>query len=94
MQIDQATTIKRIDILNQISQSIPQRINTRLARLVITQESVLISGNTDTFNAVDEMKNRLEKINLFQNVTISSANMDKTGKRVRFKLKILLQSNP
>jgi type II secretion system protein L len=90
MQLNMAAKTKRIDILNKISQSIPAKIDTKLSRLVIAGDSVLISGTTATFNAVDEMKNRLDRIDFFKNVTISSANMDKTGNRVRFKLKMSL----
>jgi len=82
--------IKTIDILEQISRLIPEEIEANFTRLVIGAESVLITGDTDTFNAVDDMKNRLEQAELFVNVTISSANMEKSGNRVRFKLKIQL----
>jgi len=50
----------------------------------------VISGNTDTFNAVDNIKNRLEKSDLFKKIIISSANIDKSDNRVRFKLKVNL----
>ena len=82
--------IKTIDILEQISRLIPEEIETNFTRLVIGAESVLITGDTDTFNAVDDMKNKLEQAALFTKVTISSANMEKSGNRVRFKLKIRL----
>jgi hypothetical protein len=50
----------------------------------------VISGDTDTFNSVDGIKNGLEKSNLFKKVVISSANINKSDNRVRFKLKINL----
>jgi outer membrane translocation and assembly module TamA len=37
---------------------------------------------------VEDIKSRLEKGELFKQVTIASADMDKSGKKVRFKLKI------
>jgi hypothetical protein len=58
-----------------------------MTRLVIGPESLLIDGTTDTFNTVDDIKNRLEKANLFKSVSISSANIDRSDNRVRFKLK-------
>ncbi len=76
-----------VDILEAISRRIPPGIDVELQRLVITPGSVLISGHTNAFNAVDTMKNQLEGADIFKAVSISSANLDKTGDRVRFKLK-------
>jgi hypothetical protein len=59
-----------------------------LTRLVIQPENVLISGTTDTFNSVDDIKSRLEQIQYFEKVTISSANIDRSGNEVRFMLKV------
>jgi len=82
--------IRNIDILYDISDLIPKEIDVDLTRLVIGSETVLISGNTDTFNSVDDMKSRLEQGEMFKKVTISSANIEKSGNRVRFKLKVQL----
>lgn len=79
-----------IDIINEISRLIPKQIDVDLDRLAIDEESVLISGQTDTFNSVDDIKSRLERSDFFDKVTISSANMDRTDNRVRFKLKMML----
>jgi hypothetical protein len=59
-----------------------------LDRMVIGPETILISGTTAAFNAVDEIKVHLERIGEFKKVTISSANMDRTGKEVNFQLKV------
>ena len=81
--------IPRVDLLRQISLQIPAKMDVDLNRLVIGPDNVLVSGITDTFNSVDEMKNQLEQVDLFKSVTISSANIEKPGNRVRFKLKIV-----
>jgi hypothetical protein len=39
---------------------------------------------------VDDIKNRLEQIEYFKKVTISSSNTDRSGKEVRFQLKVEL----
>jgi hypothetical protein len=39
---------------------------------------------------VDDIKSRLEQIQHFEKVTISSANMDRSGNEVRFMLKVEL----
>lgn len=89
-QAETGPHIRSIDILNNISEKIPQSITVNLTRLVIQPENVLISGTTDTFNAVDDIKSRLEQIQHFEKVTISSANMDRSGNEVRFMLKVEL----
>ena len=56
--------------------------------MVIDPETVRISGETDTYDTVDNLKNNLEPSQYFNNVTISSANLDKTGKKVNFEIKM------
>ncbi|MDP2645852.1 MAG: type II secretion system protein GspL [Desulfobacterales bacterium] len=82
--------ILTIDILRNISDNIPKEVDVAITNLVAGPEGVLISGDTDTFNSVDEMKNRLESKDLFAKVTITSANMDRNINRVQFKMKIQL----
>jgi len=79
---------RTIDILNDISRLLPMEMDIELDHLIIGPESVSLSGDTATFNSVDDLKNNLEKGPLFKKVSISSANSDKTGKRINFKLKI------
>ncbi len=79
-----------IAILDDISRRIPAGIEVVFSRMVIANDNVQISAETDTFNAVDEIKNRLAGSEMFSKVDITSANMDKTSKRVRFKLKLHL----
>jgi general secretion pathway protein L len=86
--IEAGKNIRAVDILNNISKVIPRETDVELNRLVIGLENVMVSGETDTFNAVDDIKGRLEQIKLFKIVTISSANMD--GDRIKFKLKMEL----
>ena len=83
-------TVKTIDILNDISRLIPEKQDVELVSIVVGADNVVVSGNTDTFNAVDDIKSGLEKAEIFQSVSISSANMEKSGKRVQFKLKVAL----
>ncbi|MFA7013025.1 MAG: PilN domain-containing protein, partial [Desulfobacterales bacterium] len=74
--------------LNEISTRIPLSADVELTSFVSGSDGVVVSGNTDTFNAVDEIKNRLEKGEMFKTVTITAANMDRTSNRVQFKLKL------
>ena len=76
-----------IDVLNEISKRIPQTIDVEFTRLVIGPGSLLVTGNTDTFNTVDDIKGRLGEIPIFKTVKINSANINRSDNRVRFKLK-------
>jgi general secretion pathway protein L len=77
-----------VDILNEISQLIPPPIDVEITQFVRGDENILISGHTDTFNSVDEIKGKLEKSKLLKNITINSANLDAASNRVQFKLKV------
>jgi len=49
---------------------------------------VRMSGRTSTFNAVENIKNSLKSSAFFDQVTISSANLDRKGKKVQFEIKL------
>lgn len=87
---DTGKNIRSIDIIHHISTSVPKEIQVDLTRLDIGDDSVQIAGITDTFNAVDEIKNKLEQKSIFQKVTIMSATTERGGNRIQFKLKIQL----
>jgi len=80
--------IRSIDILNSISKSIPASIKVDVTRMVISPETVIISGTTDDFPTVDDIKSKLEQVEFFEKVTISSSNLDRSGNQVRFVLKV------
>jgi hypothetical protein len=88
-----ATRMASIDTLLQISQLLPSTVEVVFNRLVVGDDSLTVSGETSGFNIVDDIKSRLEKSSYFREVTIASANMDKSGKKVRFKLKIEYEEN-
>ena len=82
--------IRSIDILDSISKNIPDSIKVDVTRMVISPETVMISGTTDEFPTVDVIKGKLEQVDFFKKVTISSTNLDRTGNEVRFVLKVEL----
>jgi hypothetical protein len=82
--------ILAIDILNNISKSISESITVDITRMVISPDSVIIIGTTDTFEGVNDIKSKLEQIDTFKKVTISSTNKDRSGKEVRFQMKVEL----
>ncbi|MFO7839691.1 MAG: type II secretion system protein GspL [Desulfosalsimonadaceae bacterium] len=89
----QTDGVKNIDILNDASRLIPDSVDVVISRFVKSEKSVLISGHTDTFNAVDEIKGNLGKSPNFNAITITSANMDQSVNRVQFRLKLEIAEN-
>ncbi len=80
--------VRNMDVLLEISRLIPPELDVVLDRLMTGDSSLTVSGETPAFNVVDDVKGRLSGSPLFKQVTIASANMDKAGNKVRFKLKI------
>ena len=81
---------KVLDLLRDISLRVPESANVHMTRIVVDPDGVLIRGETDTFNTVDTIKKGLEPSPYFNAVTISSANLDRSGNRVRFEMKLEL----
>jgi general secretion pathway protein L len=79
---------KVLDLLRDISVTIPESLNLRVTRMLVDPETVQIKGETDTFNTVDIIKKGLENSEYFSSVTISSANLDRSEKVVKFELKL------
>ena len=79
---------KVIDLMRDISEGVPGPLDVKLTRMVVDPEAVLISGETDSFNTVDSIKKGLEPSKYWSAVTISSANLDRSGKRVKFEVKL------
>jgi general secretion pathway protein L len=80
--------VRVIDILNALSLQIPKSVDVKINRMVVGVDNVVLSGNTDNFNTVDDIKSKVGEAKIFTNVTISSADLERSGKRVRFKLKV------
>jgi len=77
-----------LEILNDISSRIPANLEIQVDRMVVDQEGVQIRGTTDTFNTVDSIKKGLESSEVYRDVVIASANLDKSGEGVRFEIKM------
>ncbi len=82
------SSVKMLDLLRDISERVSKSLDVDVTRMVIDPETVRVSGSTDTFNTVDNIKTGLEPSAYFSGVTISSANLDRTGKRVKFEIKL------
>jgi len=79
---------KVVDLLRDISLKVPESLDVRVMSMVVDPEVVNIKGETDTFNTVDIIKKGLEPSEYFSAVTISSANLERSRKRVQFEIKL------
>jgi general secretion pathway protein L len=77
-----------LEILNDISERVPRELEVQVDRMVVDQDGVQIRGTTDTFNTVDSIKKGLESSAVYRDVVIASANLDQSGKGVRFEIKM------
>lgn len=84
--------MSNIDILNEISSRIPAAQDVEITNFVRGDNSLLVTGNTDSFNTVDDIKVRLSQAEGLKEITINSANLEKATNRIQFKLKIDLQN--
>lgn len=85
---DGKNTVLAIDVLNDISRSVPADIDAKFTRTVIGEDNVVINGDSDTFNSVDAIKSRLEQSGMFQSVTIVSTTKEDASNRIKFRLKL------
>jgi len=74
--------------MNDISARIPKNLEVQVDRMVVDQDGIQMRGTTDTFNTVDSIKKGLESSEMYQDVVIASANLDQSGKGVRFEIKM------
>lgn len=82
------TDQKVLDLLKDLSERVSSALDVHVTSMVVDPDTVRISGETDTFNTVDSLKSGLEKSSYYSSVTISSANLDRSGKKVQFELKL------
>ncbi len=85
---------KRIlGLLADISARIPSSVVLQVSRLAVDRESVLLKGTTNTFNAVDTIKNGLAASPRYKTVQIVSATADKSKKSgmIRFEMQLQLE---
>ncbi|MFO8163498.1 MAG: pilus assembly protein PilM [Thermodesulfobacteriota bacterium] len=79
---------KVIDLLRDISLRVPESLDVKVMRMTVDIETVIMKGETDTFNTVNIIKKELEPSKYFSAVTISSANLERSSKRVQFEIKL------
>lgn len=81
-----------IDVLNDISRLIPEKLDVTFTDVTIGPENMTLSGHADNFEMVNDMRSDLEKAGWVATAIISSANRNKTGQRVDFKIRLVFDN--
>jgi general secretion pathway protein L len=82
-----------IDILWAISSIIPNSIRVDTEEYSMDPDSVRVRANTDTFESVDAIKQKLMDIGLFRDVQVKDAKAGKDGKGVDFRMTLFLNKD-
>ncbi|MCD4736128.1 MAG: hypothetical protein K8R53_08805 [Bacteroidales bacterium] len=77
--------VKVVGIMSELSRKIASSTDMEISRFLFNNGRLVLSGSTDNFNNVDNIKSKIELSDLFERVIISSAAADKKGDRVNFK---------
>ena len=75
-----------LNILRDVSASIPRDIDVLVDNIIIDENSIMISGTTKSYENVERIKTSLSALSYVAEVKIVSANVDKLDQRVRLKL--------
>jgi general secretion pathway protein L len=79
--------LRAIDLLNEISESLPDTLDVDISKFNLTSDEIYIEGTTATFPLVEEIKSKLQALDFIEEVTNRSP-LKLDGDVVRFKLEI------
>lgn len=82
--------IDAVKIIFELSRQIPKSVDAELSTLMLENNRMVLTGTTENFNTVDQLKGFIEKSPLFKKVDISSAAAGKNMGRVDFKFMVEL----
>ncbi|RMF86668.1 MAG: type IV pilus assembly protein PilM, partial [Nitrospinota bacterium] len=85
--------LSSLEILRELSEKIPPTIKVDVFDLLISTESISMSGKTDSFDSVDNLKKNLETSDYFESVKVTNAKVGLDEDTVEFKLLIILQKS-
>jgi hypothetical protein len=75
-----------LEILKDLSAAIPATLDVAFDSINIDQDSITLSGSTNSYNNVEQMQAVIAKLPYVKEVKIVSANVDKTDQKVKLKL--------
>jgi len=84
--LDGAAADSPLEILKDLSAGIPATLDVIFDSINIEQDSITLSGSTNSYNNVEQMQTVIAKLPYVKEVKIVSANVDKTDQKVKLKL--------
>lgn len=78
--------VTSLDLLNTITEKIPNEIQVNVDDLLIDRTKVRIQGDTDSFENVERIKREIEAIPFFKKVDVGDAKLSADQKRVKFRI--------
>ena len=82
-----------LGLIREVSERIPPGVEVDVDTFSFDAEKVRLSGRTDSFESVDRILKALQEVDLFENVSLSTAKVDAKDNKVDFKLSISLESS-
>lgn len=79
-------------VLQQISARIPVRVPVRISEMTIADRSVRLTGTTDSYKSVDEIKGRLAVVPEFAGIAIQDVGVERGTQAIRFTLMITMKA--
>ena len=83
------STSTGVDVLREVSAAIPNKIRIDSEEYTMDPESVRLRANTDTFESVDAIKQRLLNTGWFSDVVVKDAKAAKGGEGVNFRMTLI-----
>jgi general secretion pathway protein L len=80
-----------LEMLRELSVRLPQNLPVKITDLTISTEGISISGETQSFDGVDNLKKAFAASPYFDEIKVSQARAGATGKGIEFKLAITLK---
>jgi type IV pilus assembly protein PilM len=80
-----------LEMFRELSVRIPQNLQVKVTDLTISTEGISISGETQSFDGVDILKQAFAASAYFDEVKVSQARAGTTGKGVEFKIAMTLK---
>jgi Tfp pilus assembly protein PilN len=84
--LDGAPADSPLEILKDLSVAIPATLDVVFDSINIDQDSITLSGSTNSYNNVEQMQAVIAKLPYVKEVKIVSASVDKTDQKVKLKL--------
>jgi type IV pilus assembly protein PilM len=80
-----------LEMLRELSVRLPQGLQVKITDLTISTEGIGVSGETQSFDGVDNLKKAFAASPFFDDIKVSQARAGTNGKGVEFKLAITLK---